>query len=78
MKTQKDSPPLTASPPEALYACKMQGCAEEVSNPAERMYWCSDGWYCEDCIDDILYGISCGIRLDEWLKLRTTAAGGVE
>jgi len=60
-------PPDGTKLPESLYSCcDANGCTAEVSNPAERMYWCRDGWRCEDCIE---YGddLVVGIRLDRWL-----------
>lgn len=37
--------------PEAVYACKNQGCREEQTFPADMLFWSKEGWVCEDCAD---------------------------
>ena len=39
--------------PEALYSCRTEHCATDVSYPAEMLTWWRDGFYCETCIDEL-------------------------
>lgn len=66
----KTMPPLTSDPPEPLYSCAFECCAIEITNPADRMFWCGDGWYCQDCAEDRGHEMDIGIRLSAWLALR--------
>lgn len=63
-------PPLDSEIPSALYSCGFDGCAEEVSNPADRMYWVpgESCWYCEDCLEELGGDPEIGIRLDRWIR----------
>lgn len=56
--------------PEAFYACKNIGCAEQQTYPANMLFWCPVGsnWVCEDCVDD--EGLETTISLASFLKER--------
>ena len=64
--------PIDTPTPEPFYACMADGCAEEISNPAENMYWATTeygtGWHCEDCISCGGFDVVMGERHDDFLK----------
>ena len=59
--TQPDRLWETAPLPQAVYGCEDDGCASEVSYPADMIGWTNGtehdrpGWYCETCISHMLY-----------------------
>ena len=68
--------PTKADVPEAVYGCKLPSCAEEVSYPAEMLYWhggsnlIAAGFYCEMCWQHDVYDLADyerGIGLDEFM-----------
>ena len=40
--------------PERLYSCANINCAIEHSYPVELLAWWRDGFYCQDCIDEMV------------------------
>jgi len=60
--------------PEAAYCCSNASCCEEVTWPAQLLWWSEDqqGWYCDACWveENQLFDKEKGITLEEELKNR--------
>ena len=54
--------------PEALYSCGTGSCEEEMSYPADMLFWheTRHGWFCENCFAED--GEEKGISLAEEIE----------
>ena len=54
--------------PEALYSCGTGSCEEEMSYPADMLFWSEEkqGWFCENCFEED--GEEKGISLAEEIE----------
>lgn len=62
----------------ALWACAVDGCAEECTYPAEDLYWCPEeqAWICWNCLSQSSHQWHQGISLKEWLLKADPPIGG--
>ena len=44
---------MRAAVPAPSYPCAREGCADEHTYPADMLAWWRDGFYCDDCIDEL-------------------------
>lgn len=58
---------IRRSGPQALFACAIESCAEEVTWPADDLYWCEEhqAWICADCLEYL--NLEQGKSLKQWL-----------
>lgn len=56
--------------PKALFSCHFDCCREEVSYPADMLYWCEfeKGWICDNCFDNVTGEYKKGISLANYIQ----------